>query len=186
MGSKKVDDIVEEYVPRLNSFVRGRVSNKEEAEDIVQDTIYQFLRTISALENPITHVSGWLYTVAHNLIINHGKKHREQSLFIPRSESDDNFMYDISEILKADEGEDPDMQILRSMVWEELDKALSELPKEQREAIEMTEIGGMSVKEASQKMGVSQSTFLSRKHYAVVHVRKRLYHLYIELTKTER
>lgn len=180
MGNKNLDDIVKENVPKLHSFVRGRVSNRDEAEDIVQDTIYQFLRTIRALDNPISHVSGWLYTVAHNLIINHGKKHREQAFQPPQSDDDD-FMYDLSEIMKSDDGDSPDMQFLRSMVWEELNKALSELPQEQREAIVMTEINGLSVKEAAEKMGVSQNTFLSRKHYAVTYIRKKLFHLYIEL-----
>lgn len=180
MGNKNLDDIVKENVPKLHSFVRGRVRNRDEAEDIVQDTIYQFLRTIRALDNPISHVSGWLYTVAHNLIINHGKKHREQAFQPPQSDDDD-FMYDLSEIMKSDDGDSPDMQFLRSMVWEELNRALSELPQEQREAIVMTEINGLSVKEAAEKMSVSQNTFLSRKHYAVTYIRKKLYHLYIEL-----
>lgn len=184
MEDKEVEDIVKKNVSKLHSYVRGRVSNRDEAEDIVQDTIYQFLRTIRVLDNPILHVSGWLYTVAHNLIINHSKKHREESLITTTHvEGDENFMYDLSEIMKSDDRDNPDTQILRSMVWEELGKALSELPEEQRQAIEMTEIEGLSVKEASQKMGVSQNTFLSRKHYAVKHIRERLYHLYVELTR---
>lgn len=163
----ELDDIIRDHAPRLRSFVRQRVSNSDDAEDIVQDTFYQFLRTINILENPIGQVSSWLYTVAHNLVINHGKKHRE--------------ITELSEIMAASGNESPEMQMLRKMVWDELHKALAELPKEQREAIEMTEIQGLSVKEAAQKMGVPLNTFLSRKHYAVVHIRKRLKNLYTEL-----
>ncbi len=181
MENKELDDIVKDNVPRLHSFVRGRVSNRDDAEDIVQDTVYQFLRTISALENPISHVSSWLYTVAHNLIINHGKKHREESMPEIHSDDDDTFMHDISEIMMADDGDNPDFRMLRSMVWDEFDKALAELPEEQRKAVVMTEIQGLSVKEAAQQMGVPQNTFLSRKHYAIKHIRKRLHSLYVEL-----
>ena len=180
MKDKELDDIVKDNVPRLHSFVRGRVSNRDDAEDIVQDTVYQFLRTISALENPISHVSSWLYTVAHNLIINHGKKRHEEPMPEPPRHQD-TFMTDLSEIMMADDSDNPDFHMLRSMVWDEFDKALAELPEEQRKAIVMTEIQGLSVKEAAQQMGVPQNTFLSRKHYAIKHIRKRLHSLYHEL-----
>lgn len=177
-----LDKIVKENVPKLHSYVSGRVNNKDDADDIVQDTLYQFLRTISVLENPIAHVSSWLYTVAHNLIINHGKKHRE-TLFagVQPAADEDDFIVDLSDIMMSDDADNPDMQMLRTMVWDEWQKALDELPDEQRKAIVMTEIEGMPVKDAASKMGVSQNTFLSRKHYAVKHVRKRLYALYQEL-----
>ena len=181
MKNKELNDIVRENVPKLHSFVRGRVNNNDDAEDIVQDTIYQFLRTIRVLENPIAHVSSWLYTVAHNLIVNHGKKRHEYSMPHAQNADGDTFMEDLSEIMMAENKDNPDILMLRSMVWDELHKALSELPEEQREAVLMTEINGLSVKEASEKMGVSQNTFLSRKHYAVKHIRKRLQTLYNEL-----
>ncbi len=181
MQDNEIDDIVKENVPRLHSYVRRRVRNMDDAEDIVQDALYQLLHTIRVLDNPISHVSSWLYTVAHNLIINHGKKHREDEM--PQYGGDDSFMSDISDIMMADDGNTPDIQLLRTMVWEEWGKALAELPLVQRNALVMTEIQGMSVKEASAKMGVSQNTFLSRKHLAVKHIRKRLKALYEELTK---
>ncbi len=188
MENKDLANIVKDNVPRLHSYVRGRVSNRDDAEDIVQDTIYQFLRTMRALENPISHVSAWLYTVAHNLIINHSKKHRETSMPEHSSHAgrgfpsrQDTFMRDLSEIMIADDGDNPDFQMLRNMVWEELNKALAELPDVQREAVILTEIQGLSVKEAAEKTGVPQNTFLSRKHYAVKHIRKRLHNLYREL-----
>lgn len=89
MENNEINDIVKDLIPRLHSFVRGRVSNRDDAEDIVQDTIYQFLRTINVLDNPISHVSSWLYTVAHNLIVNHGKKHSAIALSDLSDENDD-------------------------------------------------------------------------------------------------
>lgn len=184
MDNNKIDDIVRDNVPKLHSYVRKRVSNKDDAEDIVQDTLYQFLRTITVLDNPISHVSSWLYTVAHNLIINHGKKRNTTAETDFYAASDEAFMHDISEIMIADDTDNPEFSMLRAMVWDELDQALAELPQEQRDAIVKTEIEGLSVHDAAQQMGVSQNTFLSRKHYAVVHIRKRLHNLYQELIST--
>lgn len=181
MADQKLDDIIRDNTPLLRSFVKSKVSNRDDADDIVQDTLYQFLRTISIMDNPIGQITAWLYTVAHNLIVNHGKKHREVEMPRRRDKTDDSFMDELSEILVASDNENPEMLILRKMVWDELDKALAELPKEQREAIEMTEIRGLTVKDAAQKMGVPVGTFLSRKHYAVQHIRKRLKALYEEL-----
>lgn len=170
MASDNLDDIIRKHTPGLRSFVRSRVNNRDDADDIVQDTFYQFLRTISIMDNPIGQVTSWLYRVAHNLIINHDKKLHE-----------DSFMEDLSEVMMASDDDAPEMQMLRSMVWDELHKALAELPKEQREAVEMTEIRGLSIKEAAEQMDVTQGTFLSRKHYAVKHIRQRLDNLYKEL-----
>lgn len=185
MDNNNIDDIVRDNVPKLHSYVRKRVSNRDDAEDIVQDTLYQFLRTIRVLDNPISHVTSWLYTVAHNLIINHGKKHStiaETDLVV--ADSDETFLHDISEIMIADDGDSPEFHMLRTMIWDELNKTLAELPQEQRDAVVMTEIEGMSVHDAALQMGVPQNTFLSRKHYAVVHIRKRLHNLYQELIST--
>lgn len=167
MASSELDDIIKDNTLRLQSFVKSKVSNRDDADDIVQDTLYQFHRTISIMDNPIAHVTSWLYTVAHNLIVNRSKKHRE--------------MVELSEIMIASDNDNPEMLMLRNMVWEELEKAMADLPKEQREAIEMTEVQGLSTKDATQKMGVSINTFLSRKHYGMVSIRKRLNLLYEEL-----
>lgn len=181
MANKKLDDIIKDNEPRLRSYVMSRVSNADDAEDIVQETFYQFLRTISIMDNPIGHVTSWLYTVAHNLLINHGKKHREVLQMMSKTGvEDDSFMMELSDIMVASD-ENPEMLMLRNMVWEELDKAMAELPAEQREAITLTEIQGLSVKDAAKAMDVPVGTFLSRKHYAIVHIRKRLKSLYQEL-----
>lgn len=181
MASSDLDDIIRDNAPRLRSFVRSRVDNSDDADDIVQDTFYQLLRTISIMDNPIGHVTSWLYTVARNLVINHGKKQREVPIMKTKAADDDTFMTELSEIMIASDSDSPEVQMLRNMVWEELNKAMANLPKEQREAMEMTEIQGLSTKEAAMKMGVSLNTFLSRKHYAVVSIRKRLRILYEEL-----
>ncbi len=182
MASNNLDDIIKENEPRLRTFVRLRLGNSDDADDIVQDTYYQYLRTISIMDNPIGQVTSWLYTVAHNLVINHGKKRREEEMPQRRYVDDeDAYMADLSEIMVSSDHDSPEMLMLRNMVWDELEKALSELPEEQRKAVEMTEIQGLSVKDAAKEMGVSVNTFLSRKHYAVLHIRCRLKSLYDEI-----
>lgn len=165
---KELDDLIKLHTHKLQTFVNSRVSNREDAEDIVQDTLLQLLRSLRILENPIGQVTSWLYTVAHNLIVNHDMKIHED------------FMGDLSEIMVAG-NDDPEMQLLRKMVWQELDKALAELPPEQRQAIEFTEVQGLSTAEAAKRMQVPLGTFLSRKRYATLHIRKRLHSLYMEL-----
>lgn len=178
---KELDDLIQMHTRRLRAFVGGRVSNREDAEDIVQDTLLQLLHSLRILENPLGQVTSWLYTVAHNLIVNHNKKKHEIELPSRLRESEDEqFMGDLSEILVS-ESDSPDMQMLRQMVWQELDKALAELPAEQREAIVHTEVEGMTSAEAAAHMHVPLGTFLSRKHYAILHIRKRLRALYQEL-----
>lgn len=167
MSDNELDDIIREFTPRLRHYVRSRVGNNEDADDIVQDIFYQLMRTLNVLNNPVGHVTSWLFTVARNLIINHGKKNQEETL--------DETSYE--EIADSD----PDAVLLRNMLWEELDKALDELPHEQRDAFVMTEIKGLSTEEAARQMGVSQNTFLSRKHYAVKYIRKKLSSLYKDI-----
>lgn len=182
MANDNLDEIIRQNAPRLRSFVRARVSNRDDAEDIVQDTFLQFVRTISIMDNPVGQVTSWLFTVARNLVINHGKKRREEEFPYVRHDDDEWFMADLSEVMIASDSDSPDMLMLRDMVWNELDNVLAELPLEQRRAVEMTEVEGLSVKEAAEKMGVSVGTFLSRKHYAVIHIRSRMRDLYEELT----
>lgn len=182
MANNNLNDIIKDYTPRLRSHVRSRVSNHDDADDIVQDTFYRLTRALSIMDNPVGKIKSWLYTVAHNLIINHGKKMREEDMpGYTHGDSEDSFIRDISEIMVAADDDNPDIRMLREMVWEELHKALAELPPEQREAVELTEIKGLSIKESAELMGVNTNTFLSRKHYAVKHIRKRLRGLYEEL-----
>ncbi|GHT55266.1 RNA polymerase subunit sigma-24 [Bacteroidia bacterium] len=180
---KSVAELIVEYQPRLKAFIRKRVDNREDAEDILQDVFYQFIKTTEAALNPIEQVSAWLYRVAKNTIINHGiKKHEEAMPTYQDDESDNEFFKDISEILFSNENTTPtpETEYLRSLVWTELETALAELSPEQREIFELTELDGLPVKEIAQTTGVAVNTLLSRKHYAVVHLRKRLAVLYEE------
>ncbi len=175
-----VDKLFAEYQPRIRSFIRGQVSNKEDAEDILQDVFYQLAKAFDNTLNPIEQVSAWLYRVARNTIINKGKKKQEEELPTVRYDDEDTILNDFSEILFGGESSTPETEYMRSIVWQELEAALSELPPEQREAFELTELEGLPVKEVAEASEISVNTLLSRKHYAVKHLRKRLQTIYLD------
>ncbi|MDR1524081.1 MAG: RNA polymerase sigma factor [Tannerella sp.] len=178
-----LEKLIVEYQPQLKSFIRKRVDNREDAEDILQDVFYQLAKTVNASISPIEHVAAWLYRVARNTIINHSIKKREEDM--PVYQNDENasgIMNDFSEILFNNEtSPSPETEYLRSLVWEELENALAELPSEQREIFELTELEDIPVKEISQTTGTPVNTLLSRKHYAVLHLRKRMKQLYEDI-----
>lgn len=176
-----VESLIKEYQPQLKSFIRKRVSNKEDAEDILQDVFYQLVKTVESAVNPIEQVAAWLYRVARNTIINKGKKKQEDELPASGYDEDESILTDFSEILFNDDNPTPETEYLRSLVWHELEAALSELPPEQREVFELTEIDGLPVKEVAEATGVPVNTLLSRKHYAVKFLRKRLEKLYKDI-----
>jgi RNA polymerase sigma factor (sigma-70 family) len=176
--------LIAEYQPRLQSFIRKRVAGREDAEDILQDVFYQLTKTVDTALHPIEQVSAWLYRVTRNTIINKGRKRKEEEWPAARdADTDEEILWDFSEILFGDAQtlSSPDTEYLRSMVWTELGKALAELPPEQREIFELTELDGLPVKEISGATGTPVNTLLSRKHYAVLHLRKRLAELYEEI-----
>ena len=181
--TENVEKIITEHQSRLKSFIRKRVPNKEDAEDILQDVFYQLIKAVENTLNPIEQVSAWLYRVARNTIINKGNKKQEEELPVYRYDEDGNILKDFSNFLFDDENiaVTPETEYLRSLVWQELETALSELPPEQREAFELMELDGISAKEIAESIGVPVNTLLSRKHYAVKHLRKRLESLYKEI-----
>ena len=181
--TENVEKIITDHQPRLKAFIRKRVPNKEDAEDILQDVFYQLIKTIENTFNPIEQISAWLYRVTRNTIINKGKKKQEEELPISQYDEDGNVLEEFSEIL-FDDGKTvatPETEYLRSLVWKELEIALSELPLEQREAFELMELEGLPAKEIAESIGISVNTLLSRKHYAVKHLRKRMEGLYREI-----
>ena len=178
-----IGQLIVKHRPKLKAFIRKRVANSEDAEDILQDVFYQFLKTIENSMNPIEQISAWLYRVARNLIINKGVKKQEVEMPVYRSDdSDDEVLSDFSEIFFGNESvSTPETEYLRSLVWIELENALAELPPEQREIFELTELDCIPVKEISKTTGIAVNTLLSRKHYAVKHLRKRLEELYHDI-----
>jgi RNA polymerase sigma factor (sigma-70 family) len=179
----RVEKLIAEHQSRLRAFIRKRVARREDAEDILQDVLCRFVKAVEATSNPIEQVTAWLYRAARNAIINHGVKKREAPLPAYLSgESEEEMMSNFSEILfDASPSMSPEAEYLRSMVWTALENALSELPPEQREIFELTELDGLPVKDISSATGTPVNTLLSRKRYAVLHLRRRLAGLYEEV-----
>ncbi len=183
MSKSSVAQAFSEYRERLLKFIRSRVRVLEDAEDILSEVFYQFSR-VNDLANPVEQTAAWLYRAARNKIIDTYKKKKD----IPFSgladdDSDDDDLSEFIDILSADKNT-PETEMLRSLVWDEIKAALAELPEAQRDIFIQTEFEGLAVKEISEKTGVAVNTLLSRKHYAVKHLRKRLLEIYGDLTQT--
>ena len=177
MSNKTAAETFRHYSKRLLKFISGKVSLLEDAEDILQDVFYQFSR-IDSLANPVENTAAWLYRAARNRIIDQYKKKKESPLPASYNEEEDEYIIDeITDILFGEEA-GPETDYLRSLIFQEVDTALAELPEEQKEVFELSEFDSMPVKEIAKKTGVSENTVLSRKHYAVKHLRKRLQELY--------
>jgi RNA polymerase sigma factor (sigma-70 family) len=175
-----IPEVVKTYGDRLQGFIRKRVKNVEDADDVLQDVYFQ-LADADRLLKPIDQVAAWLYTVARNRITDMYRKKKPESLPEIYSERDDDIFVAEMRNLMFDNGSTPETEYLRSLVWEELDEALAELPEEQRQAFELTEMKGLSFKQISEQTGVPVNTLISRKRYAVLFLRYRLQELYDEL-----
>jgi len=174
------DDIAREG-PRLRSFVRRRVADAADAEDILQDVFFELAESYRAVQ-PVGQVGAWLFRVARNRITDFFRKTRPQALEDAIAAGDDDAS-SVEELLpSADAG--PEAAYARNVLLEELDAALNELPIEQREVFIAHEIEGVSFKELAARTGAGVNTLLSRKRYAVLFLRERLQAIYDEFTET--
>ena len=164
---------------RLRNFIRRRVPDESDAEDILQDVFYELIEAYR-FTKPIEQVGAWLYRVARNRIVDRFRKKKPEPLSIARNPHEDGGnSLSLEELLPSPDA-GPEANYARSILVEELAEALDELPEEQREVFLAHEIEGRSFKEISAQTGVAVSTLLSRKHYAVLHLRRRLRSIYDE------
>jgi RNA polymerase sigma factor (sigma-70 family) len=175
-GQPDLSAIYREHRAGLKGYVSKRVKAREEVEDIVQDVFYHLAR-LDPVSQPVEKISAWLHAVARNRIIDRGRKRKEERL---PARDDDDPLAEISDILRAEE-DDPLSSLLKSLFWEELQRALEELPAAQRSVFELTELEGFSFKEIAGTTGIPLNTLLSRKHHAILHLRERLRGLYREI-----
>ncbi len=178
-SNTKITEIVKNYSNRLRSFIRKRVNNIEDADDILQDVFYQLAESDRLLK-PIDQMVSWLFTVARHRIIDLYRKKKAEPFPFTTDDDDMNIVDEIGEFI-FDNGSTPETEYLRTLVWTKLDAALAELPPEQKIVFELTEIKGLSFKEISEQTGVPVNTLISRKHYAIAHLRERLKTLYEDL-----
>ncbi|WP_071145280.1 RNA polymerase sigma factor [Bacteroides ihuae] len=180
-SSFNITNVVEKYQKRLENFVRKRVDSIEDAKDILQEVFFH-LAAADCLMKPIEQMESWLYAVTRNEIIdwNRKKKSKVSIDFLNGDEADGVIFNELDNLL-FDKPLTPEDEYLHSLVWEELENALSELPIEQKRVFEMSELQGLSFKEISQKTGITVNTLISRKRYAVLFLRERLRSLYVDI-----
>lgn len=174
-----ITDTIATYGKRLFGFIRGKVKTKEEAEDVLQDVWVQFsnLTNIDELES----VSGWLFKVARNRVTDTYRKKKSSSIEDFAFE-DENGELNFRKIFAAPDA-DPTTKLMKEVFWEELMKGLDELPPNQREVFVLNEMEDLTLQEIADQTGENIKTIISRKGYAVKHLRSRLQNLYDELNQ---
>jgi RNA polymerase sigma factor (sigma-70 family) len=179
LSNDRISDIFRKEQGRLRSFVRKRVADEGDVEDILQDVFYELVEAYRLMK-PVEQAGAWLFRVARNRIVDLFRRKRPVSLQNQAS-PDDSDPLTLEDLLPSAEA-GPDAAFARRLLWEEIEDAIEELPEEQRDVFIAHEIDGRSFKELSAETGVSVNTLLSRKRYAVLHLRERLKAVYEEIT----
>jgi len=174
----RIAQIVAGQRSRLRNFIRRRVRDVSDVEDIVQEVFYELVEA-NRLLMPIDHVTGWLYRVARNRITDLFRKKKPELFGDRETEDEDGERMRFEDLLPSPEA-GPEALYARKVLLDELESALAELPREQREVFVAHEVEGRSFKELAAESGVSVNTLLSRKRYAVLHLRQRLQSVYDE------
>src|SRR5258706_11046321 len=178
---RQVSEIVAEERSRLRDFIRRRVADPRDAEDILQEVFYKLWEANSLLM-PIDHVTGWLFRVARNSVVDLFRKQKPER-FSDNSVADEDDDLPQWEGLLPSPDAGPEALYVRRVLLDELELALDELPDEQREVFVAHELEGQRFKDIAAATGVNVNTLLSRKRYAVLHLRERLHDIYDELKK---
>ena len=178
---RRISEVVEREQSRLRNFIRRRVPDPRDAEDVLQEVFYELVEA-NRLLMPIEHVTGWLFRVARNRITDLFRKKKPESFSDAAVADDDGELSHLEDLLPSPDA-GPDALYARSVLLEELEFALDELPEEQREVFVGHELEGRTFKEMAAETGVSVNTLLSRKRYAVLHLRERLRSVYDEFTR---
>jgi RNA polymerase sigma factor (sigma-70 family) len=175
---RQISGVIAEQRSRLRNFIRKRVPNEADVEDLLQEVFYELVEA-NRLLMPIEHVTGWLFRVARNRITDLFRKKRPENFSDAAVEDEDGELLRIEDLLPSPDA-GPEAIYFGNVLLDELEFALDELPDEQREVFVAHEIEGRSFKELSAESGVSVNTLLSRKRYAVLHLRERLQSIHDE------
>ena len=178
---RQISEVVEREQRRLRNFIRRRVPDPRDAEDILQDVFCELVEA-NRLLMPIEHLTGWLFRVARNRITDLFRKKQPESFSDAAVADQDGELLPLEDLLPSPDA-GPAALYARNVLLDELELAVDELPEEQREVFVAHELEGRSFKEMAAESGVSVNTLLSRKRYAVLHLRERLQRVYDELTK---
>jgi RNA polymerase sigma factor (sigma-70 family) len=177
---QRISDVVKREQSRLRNFIRRRVADPRDAEDILQEVFYELVEA-NRLLMPIEHVTGWLFRVARNRITDLFRKKKPDG-FSDTAIGDDDELLQFEDLLPSPDA-GPEALYIRNLLVDALVHAVSELPEEQRTVFLAHEVEGRSFKEMSAETGISVNTLLSRKRYAVLQLREQLQDIYDEFTK---
>jgi RNA polymerase sigma factor (sigma-70 family) len=178
---QRISEVVRREQSRLRDFIRRRVPDPRDAEDILQDVFYELVEA-NRLLMPIDHITGWLFRVARNRITDLFRKKRPERFGDTTVAGDEGERLELQDLLPSPDA-GPDALYARGVLLDELELAIDELPDEQREVFVAHELEGRSFKEMAAETGISVNTLLSRKRYAVLRLRERLQAIYDEITK---
>lgn len=178
---QRISEVVKREGSRLRNFIRRRVADPRDVDDILQDVFYRLVEA-NRLLMPIDHVTGWLFRVARNRITDLFRKKTPEPFSDAVVEGEEGELLQIEDLLPSAEA-GPEALYFRNLLLDELELALDELPDEQREVFVAHELEGRSFKELAEETGVSLNTLLSRKRYAVLQLRERLQSIYDEFMK---
>jgi len=179
---QRISEVVERERSRLRNFIRRRVADREDAEDILQDVFYELVEA-NRLLMPIDHVTGWLFRVARNRIVDLFRKKKPDTFSEIAAVNDEEEMLQLEDLLPSPDA-GPEALYFRGLLLDELELAIEELPDDQREVFVAHEFEGRSFKEIAATTGAGMNTLLSRKRYAVLHLRERLQSVYREFVKS--
>src|ERR1700691_1614083 len=179
---ERISEAIDREQPRLRNFIRRRVADREDAEDILQDVFYELIEAYRLMK-PVEQLTAWMFRVARNRITDLFRRRQREALRNAAPPvTDDGEMLQLEDLLPSPDA-GPDAAYARSVLLEEMDAALDELPDEQREVFVAHELMGYSFKELAAQTGVGVNTLLSRKHYAVLFLRQRLQAIRDEFVK---
>ena len=179
---ERIAEAIRQEQPRLRNFIRRRIPDDDEAEDVLQDVFYELVEAYRLMK-PVEQAGAWLFRVARNRIIDRFRKAKAEPFVYedaPAQTQEEGLGWE--DLLPSPDG-GPEAAYARSILLEEIDAALGELPEEQRDVFVAHELEGRSFRDLASETGVSVNTLLSRKHYAVLHLRERLQSIYDEFAK---
>ena len=179
--NRQIAQVIAEERPRLRNFIRKRVPNEADVEDLLQEVFFELV-TANRLMMPIEYVTGWLFRVARNRITDLFRKKKPENFSDAALEDEDGELLRVEDLLPSPDA-GPEAIYLRSLLLDELESALAELPADQREVFVAHELEGRSFRELAEESGINVNTLLSRKRYAVLRLRERLQSIHDELTK---
>ncbi len=178
---RQIADVIAEERPRLRNFIRRRVPNESDVEDLLQEVFCELVEAHRLLQ-PIDYVTGWLFRVARNRITDLFRKKKPELFSDQALENEEGELLQVEDLLPSPDA-GPEALYLRGVLLDELELALDELPAEQRQVFVAHELEGRSFKELAAETGVNVNTLLSRKRYAVLHLRERLESIHEEFLR---